>query len=276
VDWLRARRADQIPHTMGSFLDHLVGTWKILTAWGQPEALRLAGLFHSILATDFFERPLVPWEVVPELKARIGSEATELVVCFCSIDRLQLAVDCADLEAIPAEGLRVEDRRRGGSLQLPAARIGDLLVLEMANEAEQSGDAATGPGHWMTLCAHLARLARGATRRPPPVFDAGLGTLSDAAESEAAACYRRATAEGPLSDSARREALGEACRRNPWVGEPWLLRAALSLRAGHREQALAEIETGGRRLQQWGTAWDKRRSWIDWIGLGQALRSEAE
>jgi hypothetical protein len=262
---------------MGSFLDHLVGTWKILTAWGQPEALRLAGLFHSVFATDFFERPLVPWEAIPELRQRIGGEATDIVVCFCSIDRLQLAVDCADRVAIPAEGLRVETHRGNGTQQLSAARVGDLLVLEMANEAEQSGDAETGPGHWMTLCSHLARLARGASRVPPPVFDAGLGTLGDAAEAEATACYRRATmAEAFLPDPVRGEALVEACRRNPWVGEPWLLRAALSLREGRSEEALGEVAEGERRLLQWGTAWDKRRTWIEWLGFARALRGEAE
>src|ERR1044071_9243970 len=77
LTWLRERGAAAIPHAVGSFLDHLFGTWRILTAWRQPDDLRLCGLFHSVLATDMFERPLVGPDAIPELRALIGEVGSD-------------------------------------------------------------------------------------------------------------------------------------------------------------------------------------------------------
>ena len=61
------------------------------------------------------------------------------------------------------------------------------------------------------------------------------------------------------------EALNEAQRLNPFVGEPHLVAAQLML----QERRWAAAESSARRgvalLETLGTSWDKRMSWSAWI-----------
>jgi hypothetical protein len=261
--WLRERGAAAIPHAVGTFLDHLFGTWRILTAWGQPNDLRLCGLFHSVLATDMFERPLVGPDAIPELRAQVGAVALDLVVLVCTVDRLALAAACADLEVLPAEGLRVTNFRTGERATLSARSLADLLVIEMANEAEQSGSVAEGPAAWMALCAHLARLAGRLARRRPPVFDRCSSLLPPGAEATAIERFRTLSVDDPASNV---EAdLLEVCRLNPFAGEPKILFAERALARRRFAEADSFAAAGLELLAQWGTPWDKRYPWEVWI-----------
>ncbi len=268
--WLRERGAAAIPHAIGTFLDHLLGTWRILTAWGQPEDLRLCGLFHSVLATDMFERPLVGPDAIPELRALAGAVVVDRVVLFCTVDRFALAATCADLEALPAEGLRVTNFRTGERAMLSAAGLADLLVLEMANEAEQSGSATGGPAAWMALCAHLARLAGRLARRRPPVFDRCSSLLAPAAEARAIERFRTLSVDDPAANA---EAdLLEVCRLNPFAAEPKILFAERALARRRFAEADSYAAAGLELLVQWGTPWDKRYPWEVWIArAGRAI-----
>jgi hypothetical protein len=270
LTWLRERGAAAIPHAVGSFLDHLFGTWRILTAWRQPDDLRLCGLFHSVLATDMFERPLVGPDAIPELRALVGDVALDLVVLFCTVDRLALAATCADLEALPAEGLRVTNFRTGERAMLSARSLADLLVIEMANEAEQSGSVAEGPAAWMALGAHLARLAGPLARRRPPMFDRCSSLLAPGAEARAIERFRMLSVDDPASNV---EAdLLEVCRLNPFAAEPKILFAERALARRRFAEADSYAVAGLELLAQWGTPWDKRYPWEVWIArAGQVI-----
>jgi len=270
LTWLRERGAAAVPHAVGSFLDHLLGTWRILTAWGQPEDLRLCGLFHSVLATDMFERPLVGPDALPELRAQVGAAALDRVVLFCTVDRLALAATCADLDALPAEGLRVTHFRTGERATLSAAGLADLLILEMANEAEQSGSVTEGPAAWMALCAHLARLAGRLARRRPPVFDRCASLLPPGAEARAIERFRTLSVDDPARN-AEADVL-EVCRLNPFAAEPKILFAERALARRRFAEADSYATAGLELLMQWGTPWDKRYPWEVWIArAGRAI-----
>jgi hypothetical protein len=263
LTWLRERGAAAIPHAIGAFLDHLFGTWRILTAWGQPDDLRLCGLFHSVLATDMFERPLVEPDAIPELRAQVGAVALDLVVVFCTVDRLALAATCADLEVLPAEGLRITNFRTGERATLSAPSLADLLIIEMANEAEQSGSVTEGPAAWMALCAHLARLAGRRARRRPPVFDRCSSLLSPGAEARAIERFRALAVDDPACN-VEADVL-EVCRLNPFAAEPKILFAERALARRRFAEADSYAAAGLELLAQWGTAWDKRYPWEVWI-----------
>ena len=263
LTWLRERGAAAIPHAVGSFLDHLFGTWRILTVWGQPHDLRLCGLFHSVLATDMFERPLVGPDAIPELRALVGDVALDLVVLFCTVDRLALAATCADLEALPAEGLRVTNFRTGERAMLSAPSLADLLVIEIANEAEQSGSVTDGPAAWMALGAHLARLAGPFARRRPPMFDRCSSLLPPGAEARAIERFRTLSVDDPASN--READVLEVCRLNPFAAEPKILFAERALARRRFAEADSYAVAGLELLAQWGTPWDKRYPWEVWI-----------
>jgi hypothetical protein len=270
LTWLRERGAAAIPHAVGSFLDHLFGTWRILTAWGQPDDLRLCGLVHSVLSTDLFETPLVGPDAIPELRALVGDAALDLVLVFCTVDRLALAATCADLEALPAEGLRVTNFRTGERATLSAPGLADLLVIEMANEAEQSGSVAEGPAAWMALCAHLARLAGPLARRRPPIFDRCSSRLPPSAEVRAIERFRTLSVADPASNL-EADVL-EVCRLNRFAAEPKILFAEYALARRRFAEADGYAAAGLELLVQWGTPWDKRYPWEVWIArAGQVI-----
>ena len=43
------------------FLEHLQGVQRVLESWGEPDAVSLAGLFHSIYGTELFQVNSVTW-----------------------------------------------------------------------------------------------------------------------------------------------------------------------------------------------------------------------
>ena len=63
--------------------------------------------------------------------------------------------------------------------------------------------------------------------------------------------------------------------KNPFVGEPRLLLAQLAFRArdyaGARMHAAAALS----RMYQLATAWDKRRSFANWVGYARMLHLRA-
>jgi hypothetical protein len=80
VEFLSRAGAGAIQHHGGSLLEHLVGTNRLLTAWGCPPSVCTAGLFHSFYT----------WLAEPTEKSRralaaaIGRDAEELVYLFGS------------------------------------------------------------------------------------------------------------------------------------------------------------------------------------------------
>lgn len=70
------------PHTDRSLLDHLVGTFELLSLWNAPKHVCEAGLFHSIYGTEAHPSATVAVSDRLELKRRIGSRSEKLVLAF--------------------------------------------------------------------------------------------------------------------------------------------------------------------------------------------------
>ena len=79
--------AARVSHKNGTLLQHLEGTWSLLRDWGNPEAICLAGLYHSVYGTGGFEQQSVPLEERPRIAGLIGTEAERLVYLFGACER---------------------------------------------------------------------------------------------------------------------------------------------------------------------------------------------
>lgn len=78
----------------GNFMDHLLGVYKILVAWGQPQYVARAGMFHSLYGTydyraSFFDLR----EGRDKLRAVVGPASEEIAFLICTSDRIGLMND---------------------------------------------------------------------------------------------------------------------------------------------------------------------------------------
>jgi hypothetical protein len=72
------------PPQHGTFKQHLLGVWKILTVWDQPQALARCGLFHSAYSNSYVNLAIFKAGVDRELvKEDCGAEAEDLIYKFC-------------------------------------------------------------------------------------------------------------------------------------------------------------------------------------------------
>jgi hypothetical protein len=130
--------AVDVEHPSGTLMQHLQGTYDVLESWACPEHLCLAGLYHSVYGTQFFQHETLPVDARRRVQEAIGERAEELAFLFCAIRRSSLY-----------ENLRrgtphaVEDR---GGQRIPLRgleQLSELLTLDVANRLEQVDRAPT-------------------------------------------------------------------------------------------------------------------------------------
>jgi hypothetical protein len=107
------------------FLSHLIGTRRMLVAWGARPALCDAGLFHSVYGTEYFEPDQRPGRGA--VTAIIGPEAERVAWLWCSIAR-------ATLEPDQATALL---RSSGATEKLTPTEVSDVATLWAADTVEQ-------------------------------------------------------------------------------------------------------------------------------------------
>lgn len=102
------QHTSELPHSGRSLLDHLIGTYDLLQEWGSWEHVSLAGLFHSIYGTQFYQRQAVPVENRQEVADLIGPQAEALAYMFCTEDRRHFLDDPCLSEDVRSELLEIE------------------------------------------------------------------------------------------------------------------------------------------------------------------------
>lgn len=133
--------AMQTAHSGRTLFDHLLGTYNMLFHWGQPQAVCLAGLFHSIYGTNAFLRQSLQASQRAELQAVIGIEAEALAWLFCNIDRPR-AILRGLQQGMTDKAIQLEVRRDLQAMPtstMPAAplQVRALAEIECANLIEQ-------------------------------------------------------------------------------------------------------------------------------------------
>lgn len=71
-----------INHSKTTLFNHLYNTYKILKSHGADEDTCLAGLYHSVYGTEFYDRLQLSRD---QVKSIIGVEAEKIVYDFCSL-----------------------------------------------------------------------------------------------------------------------------------------------------------------------------------------------
>lgn len=72
-----------IEHSKTTLSNHLLGVYSLLLQAKAPTYLCLAGLFHSVYGTEYFDSESIMTR--QEVKNYIGKEAEELVFLFCHL-----------------------------------------------------------------------------------------------------------------------------------------------------------------------------------------------
>jgi aspartate beta-hydroxylase len=276
VDFLRSEGAARVPHRGGStLLDHLVETYCILRRWRQPVWLQHAALIHSVYGTDVYRQQLLPLSRRDDVLNVAGARAERLAFLFCVTPREPLLAGtylwARDLPGPAAGGARA-------AADEPAAtrdELDALVLLHMANLAEQARAKDGSPGSWLARLRELGELLIDSDAVTLPLFIAELAAFSEEHEALARRAYLAGAGSGEdLGTRASR--LAAATAVCPVVPEPCVWQAYFS--HCRRDLTAARWWAGcaRNRLLQLGTAWDKRLTFAEWLELAEALEQPSE
>ena len=159
----------------------------------------------------------------------------------------------------------------------PASRVESdaLIVLHMANLAEQAQTRDGRPGVWLAKLRDLAEVVIASDAVVLPAFLAELVTFTATDEEHTRDLYRAGLAEGEDLDE-RRNRLALAAATCPVVPEPCVWLAHLSHCRHDASGATWWARTAQRRLMKLGTAWDKRLTFGEWGQLARRLEQPGD
>jgi aspartyl/asparaginyl beta-hydroxylase (cupin superfamily) len=257
---LSSEGAGRLGHGGGRvLLDHLLGTYWIVRRWDQPAWLQHAALLHSVYGSDAYHQQLVAPERRRELAGIAGDQAERLAYLFCVTPRGPL---------LAGTHRWARDLPAGCSEAPTRDELDALVLLHMANLAEQARARDGSPGRWLVRLWDLAELLADSEAVEPPSFTAQLTAFSEEDEALTLRAYARAASEDP---DGRASALALAAAKCPVVPEPcvWLAHAA----SCRDDEAAARMWTqhARKRLGLLGTAWDKRLTLEQWLAIIEAL-----
>jgi hypothetical protein len=179
-------------------------------------------------------------------------------------------------DRIPETGLNALNFRTQQRQPLSQLAVAELLLIEMANMAEQiSGDGMV-PGHWMASVSRLGCLVREVISPVPPIFNNCTVGLTPEDEGRARSAYLRGGSALSEDYRSARKDFAETYSSNPWVSEPYILLGLMALDSDDWSEAKRYADQGIDLLRQWGTPWDKRRSLGEWNELAECVKSIAE
>jgi aspartate beta-hydroxylase len=274
VRFLRSEGGENLRHARGrALLDHLVGTYSIMRRWGQPLWLQHAALVHSVYGTDSYAPALLASGRRSVLAEIAGDRAERLAYLFCVTPRRMLLAGtyrwARALSPRATGGQQVASGEAATRNELDA-----LVLLHMANLAEQARAADGSPGRWLARLRDLAELLLDAEEIVPPLFIAQLATLSEADEATARSAYREAVREE--HDEARADGFSLAAACCPVVPEPCVWLAHGSRCRGDTASSKSWASEARKRLAGLGTSWDKRLDFDQWLQVIDALERSPE
>jgi hypothetical protein len=133
IEFLAALGTENVPHTKGTFLGHLVAVYRDLAAWGCDEDLCRAGMFHSIYGTERFQKFALPLSQRDAVRRLIGERAERIAFANCFMDRSSFD-SSAQQQAGP---YRILDRVTGETIELSPAEFDDLCRVHLCDWLEQ-------------------------------------------------------------------------------------------------------------------------------------------
>ena len=271
-EFLDRSGARQLPHAHGRTLrDHLVGTRGILKRWLQPRWIQNAGAVHSVYSTAVYRRQLLPLSRRDEVRAVVGERAERLAYLFCVLDRDDLLRVCGQPVVREAWVRRFDDRGAGETIDQHDAS--QLLLLLMANLAEQARGQDGGPGRWMARVSGLGAMLDDQRVIVPPAFGSLTCAVSPTEEDRVREFYLAGLRAGDEAEA--RQHFTRAVNECRWVAEPLVALAYGAARRGRLSEARRWIEHARRAATELGVAWDPRLSHPQWLKLISWLREQA-
>jgi aspartate beta-hydroxylase len=272
--WLRTEGGADLGHAGGrSLLDHLLGTYWIVRRWGQPQWLRHAALIHSVYGTDSYGRRLLGSEQRAALAGIAGDRAERLAYLFCVTPRRPLLAGTHRwARDMPTRSLG--DEHTGGGDRPTRDEVDALVLLHMANLAEQARAADGSPGRWLVRLRDLGDLLLDSDAIAPPLFIAQLATLSEADESFARRRYLEDLSA--QREDARASGFSLAAATCPALPEPCVWLSYCSLGRGDTRSSRSWSEQARKRLVALGTSWDKRLTYEQWLAIIEELARSAD
>lgn len=124
VSVLQAAGAGECWHKHGSFLDHLIGVYRILKMWKAPVAVCLCGLFHSAYSNSYVNLAIFPPSSAGRdtVRSHVGAAAERLIHLFCVVPRQSLIHDLLLFKYADAE---LVDHLRSSEITLAKLRQGE-------------------------------------------------------------------------------------------------------------------------------------------------------
>ena len=129
--FLKSLGVDKVRHSNRTLLDHLSGTYSLLSRWGNPRSVCLVGLFHSIYGTRTFQSRTLDWDQRDRIRRRLGREVEEMVYLFAVAERDSFFTQLGRTRPV------LTNQVTGSFLPVSAARLRCLAEIEVANIVEQ-------------------------------------------------------------------------------------------------------------------------------------------
>jgi len=239
---------------------------------GPATVLAHAALVHSVYGTDSYERRLLAAGQRAAVAEIAGDRAERLAHLFCVTPRGPL------FAGTHRWARELPPRATGGDQDASGEaatrdELDALVLLHMANLAEQARATDGAPGRWLVRLRDIAELLLDGEAIVPPLLVAQLATLSDADESIARNAYGKGVCEEHHEARAGAFALAAACCSV--LPEPCVWLAYLSLRRGDDGSAGSWAGHARKRLAALGTAWDKRLTFEQWLEIIDTLKRSA-
>jgi aspartate beta-hydroxylase len=248
-------------HAAGrSLLDHLCETSAIVRRWGQPDWLADAALLHSVYGTDRYPKRLLPLSVRSQLRELAGDHAERIAYLFSRVPRGPLLAGTYRWAPVP-----INDDLAPTRDELDA-----LVILHMANMAEQARAQDGSPGTWLARAGEWAELLIDSDAVVLPAFIARLAGFSKQDEELVRRAYR-AGARSANGLERRADRLALAASVCPVIAEPCVWRAYIAHRRSDPDSARWWARCALERLLGLGTSWDKRLSFEQWRQVADAL-----
>jgi hypothetical protein len=277
LNFLDRQGADRLPHgSKKTLIEHLQGTLKILSHWGQPKEMLAAGLLHSIYGTDRFRERLVPLSERNRVRQITGDSAERLIYLYGSLRRESLLQSVSCAHGTQWTSLRVECHRGSNYADVSRPDAGNLLVLYMAGGAEQTQKPGGEPGLWLAAVSQWGKWAKPLIKDVPPVFSFCSSQVSLEDEEFARESYLSGLQMIAENRGAARAQFAAAKKRVPWVAEPYIILSFAALLDGRWQHAFLHVTSALASLRRWGTAWDKRLDFDEWESIANEILLLAE
>ena len=271
IEFLRAEGAGELRHGGGrTLLEHLVETCNVIRRWRQPAWLQHAALLHSVYGTDVYHRQLLPLSRRDALRRLAGEQPERLAYLFAVTPRGPLLA--GTYTWLRSLGARSSGARGSEVGEAPPTRaeLDALVLLHMANLAEQARSRDGSPAPWLIRLRDLAEPLLESHAIVLPAFLAELASFTEEDESLSRRSYL-AGLRGDEGLHSRESALGLVSAVCPVIPEPCVWQAHLASCRKDLPAARAWARVARERLHQLGTAWDKRLSFDEWLALATAL-----